>query len=69
MTQTKKGIPWSSRLGVGRGAHNPTCKTWTCLETSTEASEEEEGSGGHGPKTGRSAIEEEEEEAHVPYYE
>jgi hypothetical protein len=36
---------------------------------STEASKEEEGWGGHGPKTGRSAIEEEEEEAHVPYYE
>jgi hypothetical protein len=39
----------------------PPCKTWICLETSTEASEEEEGWGGHGPKMGRSAIEEEEE--------
>jgi hypothetical protein len=29
---------------------------------STEASEEEEGWGGHGPKMGRSAIEEEEVE-------
>jgi hypothetical protein len=52
----------SSRLGVGRGADNPNCKTWICLETSTEASEEEEGWGGHGPKTDRSAIEENEEE-------
>jgi hypothetical protein len=38
----------------------PPCKTWICLETSTEALEEEEGWGGHGPKTGRSATEEEE---------
>jgi hypothetical protein len=34
------------------------CKSWICLETSTEASEEEEGWGGNGLKTGRSAIEE-----------
>jgi hypothetical protein len=40
----------------------PPCKTWICLETSTEASEGEEGWGDHGPKTDRSAIEEEEEE-------
>jgi len=47
---------------LGVGLTTPPCKTWICLETSTEASEEEEGWGGHGPKTGRSAIEEEEEE-------
>jgi hypothetical protein len=58
----KKGTPWSSRLGVGRRADNPPCKTWICLETSIEASEEEEGWEGHGLKKGRSAIEEEEEE-------
>jgi hypothetical protein len=40
----------------------PPCKTWICFETSTEASEEVDGLGGHGLKTGRSAIEEEEEE-------
>jgi hypothetical protein len=44
------------------GLTTPPYKTWIYLETSTEASEEEEGCGGHGPKTGRSAIEEEEEE-------
>jgi hypothetical protein len=33
-----------------------------CLETSTEASEEEDGWGDHGPKMGRNAIVEEEEE-------
>jgi hypothetical protein len=46
--------------GLGVELTTPPCKTWICLETSTEASEEEEGWGGHGPKTGRSAIEEEE---------
>jgi hypothetical protein len=40
----------------------PPCKTWICLEPSTEASEEEEGWGDHDPKTGRSATEEEDEE-------
>jgi hypothetical protein len=49
-------------LGVGRGADIPTCKTWICLETTTEASEDEKGWGDHGPKTDRSAIEENEEE-------
>jgi hypothetical protein len=43
-------------LGVGL---TPPCKTWICFETSTEASEEEEVWGGHGQKTGRIAIEEE----------
>jgi hypothetical protein len=50
------------------GLTTPPCKTWICLETSTEASEsrvEEECWGGHGPKTGRSAIEEEEEEEDI----
>jgi hypothetical protein len=43
------------------GLTTPSCKTWICLETSTEASEEEKKvGGGHGPKTGRSATEEEE---------
>jgi hypothetical protein len=37
------------------------CKTWICLETSTEASEEEDGWVCHGPKTGRITVEEEEE--------
>jgi hypothetical protein len=41
------------------GLTTASCKTWICLETSTEASEEEEGWGSHGPKMGRSAIEEE----------
>jgi hypothetical protein len=47
---------------LGVGLTTPPCKTWICLETSTEVSEEEDGWGGHGPKIGRSAIEEEEEE-------
>jgi hypothetical protein len=47
---------------LGVGLTTPLCKTWICLETSTEASEEEEGWGGSGPKTGRSAIEEEDDE-------
>jgi hypothetical protein len=38
------------------------CKTLIFLETSTEALDEEGDWGGHGPKTGRSAIEEEEED-------
>jgi hypothetical protein len=50
-------------LGVGLIA--PPCKIWISLETSTEASEEDEGWGGHDSKTGRSAIEEEEEEEEV----
>jgi hypothetical protein len=54
-------IPWSSGWGLGVGLTPPPCKTWICLETSNEASEKEESLGGHGPKTGRSAIEEEEE--------
>jgi hypothetical protein len=41
------------------GSYPPPCKTWICLETSTEASEEEESWGEHGQKTGRSAVEEE----------
>jgi hypothetical protein len=47
------------------GLTTPPCKTWICLETSTEASEEQEGWGDHGPETGRSAIEEEDEEVPV----
>jgi hypothetical protein len=47
---------------LGVGLTTSPYKTWICIETSTEASEEEEGWGGHGPKTGRRAMEEEEEE-------
>jgi hypothetical protein len=42
---------------LGVGLTTAPCKTWVCLETSTEASEEEEGWGSHGPKRGRSGIE------------
>jgi hypothetical protein len=60
MTQTKRDTLGPPGLGLGVGLTAPPCKTWICLETSTEASEEEEGWGGHGPKKGRSATEEEE---------
>jgi hypothetical protein len=50
----KKGPPgW----GLGVRLTTPPCKTWICLETSTEASEEEEGWWAKTPKTGQSAIE------------
>jgi hypothetical protein len=46
---------------LGVGLTTPPCKTWICPETSTEASVGKgRRLGGHGPKTGRSAIEEEE---------
>jgi hypothetical protein len=48
--------------GLGVGLTTPPCKTWICLETSAEASEDEDGWGDHGPKTGRNAIEEEKED-------
>jgi hypothetical protein len=38
----KKGYPGPPGSGVGHRADNPTLKTWICLETSTEALEEEE---------------------------
>jgi hypothetical protein len=47
---------------LGVGLTTPLCKTWICLESSTETLEEEEGWGDHRPKTGRFAIEEEKEE-------
>jgi hypothetical protein len=53
---------------LGVGLTTPPCKTWICLETSTEAPEEEEGWGGHRLKICRSAIEEEEEEEEVVLY-
>jgi hypothetical protein len=56
----KKRYPGPPDWGLGVGLTIPLCKTWICLETSIEASEGEEGWGDHGPKTGRSAIEEEE---------
>jgi hypothetical protein len=46
---------------LGVGLTTPPCNTWICLETSTETSEEEESWEGRGLKTGRSAIEEEED--------
>jgi hypothetical protein len=58
----KKGYPGPPGWGLGVRLTIPPCKNWICLETSTEASEEEEVWGDHGPKTGRSTIEEEEEE-------
>jgi hypothetical protein len=45
----KKGHRGTPGWGLGVGLTTPPCKTWICLETSTEDSEEE----GHGPKTGR----------------
>jgi hypothetical protein len=42
---------------LGVGLTTPPCKTWIWLKTSTEASEEEEGWGGHGLKMGQSTIE------------
>jgi hypothetical protein len=50
---------------LGVGLTTPPCKTCISFETSTEASEkevEEQGWGGHGPKTSRSAKEEDDEE-------
>jgi hypothetical protein len=48
----KKGYPGPRGWGLGMGLTTPPCKTWIYLETSTEASEEEEGCRGHGTKTG-----------------
>jgi hypothetical protein len=48
----KKGYPSRPGWGLGLGLTTPPCKTWICLETSTEGWE------GHGPKMGRSATEE-----------
>jgi hypothetical protein len=63
MTQTTRDTLFLQVGGWARGLTNPPYNTWICFETSTEASVvEEEIWGGHGPKTGRSAIEEEEEE-------
>jgi hypothetical protein len=57
----KNGYPGIKGWGLGVGLTTPSCKTWICLETSTEASEKEEDWGDHSPKTGPSAIEEKEE--------
>jgi hypothetical protein len=57
----KNGYPGPPDCGLGVGLTTQPCKTWICLQTSTEASEEEEAWGGHVPKMGRRAIEEEEE--------
>jgi hypothetical protein len=43
----KKGYPGPPDWGLGVGLTTPSCKTWICLEPSTEASEEEDGWGGH----------------------
>jgi hypothetical protein len=48
----KKGYPGPPGWVLGVGLTIPPCKTWICLETSTEASEDEEGWRGHGPKMG-----------------
>jgi hypothetical protein len=47
---------------LGVGLTTPPCKTWICLETSTEVSEEEEGWERHGQKTDQRAMKEEKEE-------
>jgi hypothetical protein len=54
----KKGYPGPPGWRLGVRLTTPPRKTWICLETSTKASEEEEGWGGHGSKTGQSTIEE-----------
>jgi hypothetical protein len=56
-----KGYPGPPGCGLGVGLTIPPCKTWICLEPSTEASEDEEGWGHHDPETGGSTIEEEDE--------
>jgi hypothetical protein len=61
----KKGYPGPPVWGLGVGMTTPTCNTWICFETSNEASERRSGEedwGGHGPKTGRSAIEEDDDD-------
>jgi hypothetical protein len=57
----KKGYPGPPVWGLGVGLTTPPSKTWICLETSTETSEEEGDWRSHVLKTGRSAIEEEED--------
>jgi hypothetical protein len=58
----KKGYPGLPDWGLGVGLTTPPFKNG-CFETSTEDSGvEEEGWGGHGPKTDRSAIEDEEDD-------
>jgi hypothetical protein len=44
----KKGYPGTPGWRLGVGLTTPPCKTWICLEPSTEASEEEEVWVGHG---------------------
>jgi hypothetical protein len=43
----KKGYPGPPCWGLGMGLTTTTCKIRICLKTSTEASKEEEGWGGH----------------------
>jgi hypothetical protein len=64
MTQTKRAYPGPPGWGFGVGLTTAPCKTWICIETLTP-SEEEEGWGGHGPKTGRTAGEGRGEEENV----
>jgi hypothetical protein len=63
MTQTKR-MTWSSGLGVGSGAENPhPVKLGFVSKPHLKPRKvgwRKKVGGGHGPKTGRSAIEEEE---------
>jgi hypothetical protein len=63
MTQTKR-MTWSSRLGVGSGAENPHPVKLGFVSKphlkSRKVGWRKKVGGGHGPKMGRSAIEEEE---------
>jgi hypothetical protein len=58
----KNGYPGLPGWGLGVGLTTPPSITWICLQTSIEALDEEEGWGDHGQKTGRRAIEKEEED-------